>query len=322
MSENEEAIKQSLQPGKVIEVNHLTQDFGMGMGIFDMLFDVYKGECFGFLGPNGAGKTTTIRHIMGFYKPQEGECRVNGYESFSSYHELLKDVGYLPGEPALPKYFTGQEFIDEMMALKGVKDRSTLDYLLDYFEVDPFLKCKQMSLGMKRKIAVTVAFLSDPSVLVLDEPTSGLDPAMQDKFIKFVISEKKRGKTILLSSHIFSEVDQTCDRIAIIKDGKLVSTFDADSLKHKSQKTFYIVFSDPESYERCVSSPDEKISVFDKEENSLKVGIAVDDCDVNVLISSLKDGNVASFTQKPETLKDYFMSFYHEDNEYDGLSNG
>ncbi len=320
MSETNEEIKQEDQREKVIEVSHLTQDFGMGMGIFDVSFDVYKGECFGFLGPNGAGKTTTIRHIMGFYKAQQGECRVNGYESFSSYHQLLSDVGYLPGEPALPKYFTGQEFIDEMMSLKGVKDRSMLDYLLDYFEVDPSLKCKQMSMGMKRKIAITVAFLSDPSVLVLDEPTSGLDPTTQEKFIKFVINEKERGKTILLSSHIFSEVDQTCDRITIIKDGKLVSTFDADSLKHKSLKTFYIAFNDPESYQRFVSSEDENISVFDKEEESMKLGVAVEDSNVNSLISALKNLNVSSFSQKPETLKDYFMSFYHEDNVYEGLT--
>ncbi len=322
MNENEEDIQPTEEREKVIEVSHLTQDFGMGMGIFDVTFDVLKGEVFGFLGPNGAGKTTTIRHIMGFYKAQSGECRVNGYESFSSYHELLNDVGYLPGEPALPKYFTGQEFIDEMMSLKGVKDRTMLDYLLDYFQVDPSLKCKQMSMGMKRKIAITAAFLSDPSVLVLDEPTSGLDPEMQDKFIQFVKNEKKRGKTILLSSHIFSEVDQTCDRITIIKDGKLVSTFDADSLKHKSTKTYFIEFDNSGDYQEYASSLDESISVFDRNDDALKIGVAVDDSDVNKLVSSLKDRSIRSFTQKPETLKDYFMSFYHEDNVYEGLSNG
>ncbi len=226
----------------IIKVSSLTKDYGSGRGVFDVSFEVRKGEVFGFLGPNGAGKTTTIRHIMGFSRPQSGETTVFGKDSFAYHNDIMKNLGYLPGEIALPEGLTGWEFIRMMQKLKKSVNEERLKYLLDKFELDPAGSTKRMSIGVKRKLAVVTAFMDDPDVLVLDEPTSGLDPIMQEQFIDFVKEEKARGKTILLSSHIFSEVDATCDRIAIIKDGKIMSVFVADDIRYNENKTFRVAF--------------------------------------------------------------------------------
>ena len=219
----------------VIKVDKITKDYGSGRGIFNVSLHVEPGEVFGFLGPNGAGKSTTIRHLMGFSAPDSGSASIFGRESFGHYYEFLGRVGYIPGEVALPRGLTGSEFISMMQSMQGVRNDAKLKEMLDRFELDKNTlkqETKRMSLGVKRKLAVVTAFMHDPEVLVLDEPTSGLDPVMQESFIDYIHEEKHRGKTILLSSHIFSEIDSTCDRIAIIKDGRIVSDFVADELKH------------------------------------------------------------------------------------------
>ena len=230
----------------IVEVNHLTKDYGYGRGVFDVSIKVHKGECYGYLGPNGAGKSTTIRHIMGFAKPTKGEVKINGQKTFGNTETILGNVGYLPGEPAIPAGLDGWGFIKMMQGMRGEVNQDRLNYLLDLFKFNPGMNVKEMSLGEKRKLAVVAAFMNDPDVLILDEPTSGLDPVMQKVFIKFILDEKKRGKTILLSSHIFSEVDATCDTISIIKDGKHVSTFNAEELKKEQNRTFILGFLDKE----------------------------------------------------------------------------
>ena len=306
----------------VIEVNHLTKDYGSGRGVFDVSFHIEEGEVFGFLGPNGAGKSTTIRHLMGFSKPSSGNTKILGLDSFKDYSKILSNVGYIPGEIALPAGLTGYEFISMMQNMYGIHNKEMLDKMLALFDLnDNVLKgdTKHMSLGVKRKLAIVTAFMSDPKVLILDEPTSGLDPVMQQRFINFIIEEKNRGKTILLSSHIFSEVDATCDRIAIIKDGKIVSEFVANDLKHASLKQYRIVFEDKGEYERFKSGFDSKIIsiVKDKPEKN-KVFITTDDKDINKVISYLSDFKVKEFNNIKESLEDYFMKFYKEDKDFGG----
>ena len=306
----------------VIEVNHLTKDYGSGRGVFDVSFKIEEGEVFGFLGPNGAGKSTTIRHLMGFSKPGSGETKILGLDSFKDYSKILSNVGYIPGEIALPQGLTGYEFISMMQDMYGIHNQEMLDKMLNLFKLeDNVLKgdTKHMSLGVKRKLAIVTAFMSDPKVLILDEPTSGLDPVMQQNFINFVIDEKKRGKTILLSSHIFSEVDATCDRIAIIKDGKIVSEFVAADLKHASLKQYRIVFENKEEYQKFKQTYDSKIIniVKDREEKN-KVFITTDDKNINDVISYLSDFKVKEFNNIKETLEDYFMKFYKEEKDFGG----
>jgi ABC-2 type transport system ATP-binding protein len=304
----------------VINVEHLTKDYGSGRGVFDVSFHVDNGEVFGFLGPNGAGKSTTIRHLMGFSKPQSGTTQIFGKDTFDKYFEILGRVGYIPGEIALPAGLTGWEFIRMMQNLQKRHNEDRLNYLLKIFELNPQGETKRMSLGVKRKLAIVTAFMSDPEVLILDEPTSGLDPVMQEVFIDFIRKEKERGKTILLSSHIFSEVDATCDRIAIIKDGKIVSDFVADDLKHASQKNYEITFSDIINYEKFLSdNKDTKIvKIISSNKDAKSVVASINDRDTNKFVEILTSYTLTNFTHLKETLEDYFMSYYKEDKDYKG----
>ncbi len=304
----------------IIEVQNLTKDYGSGRGVFDVSFSVDKGEVFGFLGPNGAGKSTTIRHLMGFSKPQSGSTRIFGKDTFDRYYEVLRNVGYIPGEIALPAGLTGREFIRMMQDLQHCKNDEYLKYLMDMFKLDPSGDTKRMSLGVKRKLAVVTAFMSDPDVLILDEPTSGLDPVMQEVFIEYVRKEKERGKTILLSSHIFSEVDATCDRIAIIKDGRIVSDFIADDLKHASQKNYLVGFADSAELNKFVAEAgkSEIMKVIDTDVPRLTVTVSTDDKYINEVIARLSSYKIVNFGHVKETLEDYFMSYYKEDKSFGG----
>ena len=305
----------------IIEVQNLTKDYGHGRGVFDVSIHVAKGEVFGFLGPNGAGKSTTIRHLMGFSKPDKGSTKIEGYETFNKYYEILNHVGYIPGEIALPQGLTGWEFLRMMQDLQKIHDEKRLNYLLDLFELNDIIlkdETKRMSLGIKRKLAIVAAFMSDPDVLILDEPTSGLDPVMQEVFVKFIHEEKKRGKTILLSSHIFSEIDSTCDRIAIIKDGRIVSEFIANDLKHATRKFYTIEFNTNNDLTEFLDKVRRLSSFQIYNEEETKCFISIEDKELNNLIDLLSEYEVKSFSNKRESLEDYFMKFYKEDRDYGG----
>ena len=305
----------------VIEVRHLTKDYGSKRGVFDVSLDVGKGEVFGFLGPNGAGKSTTIRHLMGFSRPDEGETLIFGKPTFKKYYEILGKVGYIPGEIALPAGLTGREFIKMMQVMQGQENKAQLDKLLEMFELsDEELSgdTKRMSLGVKRKLAVVTAFMHDPEVLILDEPTSGLDPVMQDVFVRYVRSEKERGKTVLLSSHIFSEVDATCDRIAIIKDGRIVDRFVANDLKHASTKYYTITFASEENAKVFASRIGKLGTAKLQNCDGATVKLSLDDCDLNGMIELISDLGVRAFGNRGESLEDHFMKFYKEDGDFGG----
>lgn len=305
----------------VIEVSNLTKDYGSGRGVFDVSIHVDKGEVFGFLGPNGAGKSTTIRHLMGFSKPDKGSAKILEQETFSKYYEILNHVGYIPGEIALPAGLTGYEFLKMMQDLQNIHNQEYLNYLLKLFELEDNVlsgETKRMSLGVKRKLAIVAAFMSDPDVLILDEPTSGLDPVMQETFIEFIHQEKKRGKTILLSSHIFSEIDSTCDRIAIIKDGHIVSEFVANDLKHASRKYYTVDFKDSKNKDKFLKKEKELSSFMLLKEENESVYISIEDKDLNHLIEILSDLEVSLFSNHKESLEDYFMKFYKEDKDFKG----
>ena len=306
----------------VIEVKDLTKNYGSGRGVFNVSLSVNKGEVFGFLGPNGAGKSTTIRHLMGFSKPDSGETYIFGKPTFEKYYEVLSKVGYIPGEIALPQGLTGWEFIRMMQSMQKIENKARLNELLEIFELaDAELRgeTKRMSLGVKRKLAVVTAFMSDPEVLILDEPTSGLDPVMQENFIRFIHEEKERGKTILLSSHIFSEIDSTCDRIAIIKDGKIVSEFIADDLKHAALKYYSIGFKDEQSEIKFIESG-KKLKTFsvEKTEEGNVVDVSFEDRDLNAVIALASDLGATGFSNRRESLEDYFMKFYKEEKDFGG----
>ncbi len=300
----------------MIAVEHLTKDYGHGRGVFDVNISIDKGECYGFLGPNGAGKTTTIRHLMGFSKPQEGRTSIMDKDSWENSAWLQNTVGYLPGEVALPAGLSGSAFLRMMGQMRHVKDTEYLDMLLKRFELDPNISIKQMSLGVKRKLAVVTAFMHDPDILILDEPTSGLDPVMQETFIEYVREEKKRGKTIFLSSHIFHEVDAVCDRISIIRDGKIMSEFKSEELKKRHDRIYRVAFQDMESYQAFVSKP---YTFTSKNERKLRARVQIPADQVGELMASLKGFRIADFVEIPFTLEDYFMGFYDTGHHFEGV---
>lgn len=299
-----------------ITISHLTKDYGHGRGVFDVNAVVEQGQCYGFLGPNGAGKTTTIRHLMGFSKPMKGKTAIADMDSWTHAAEIKNLVGYLPGEIALPSGQTGIQFLEMMEKMRLEKNDVYLKSLLERFELDPDVDTKRMSLGVKRKLAVVTAFMHDPAILILDEPTSGLDPIMQQTFIDFILNEKKRGKTIFLSSHIFREVDATCDRISIIKDGKIVSEFDPVQLRKESDRIFRVTLGDRASFDQLTHQPFQ-FSSINPEKQRARVRIHGDE--LNALIAAIADLNVAEFQEFPFTLEDYFMQFYKEDKQFEGV---
>ena len=229
-----------------IEINHLTRDYGNGKGIFDVSFSVGEGEVFGFLGPNGAGKTTTIRHLMGFLRAKAGDCRIAGLDCWKDRDKIQRRLGYIPGEISFFDTMSGEQYLDFIRQYRKDAGSSRRKELMERFELNPQGKIKKMSKGMKQKIGIIAAFMHDPDILILDEPTSGLDPLMQIRFIELLEEEKKRGKTILLSSHMFEEVERSCHRVGIIRQGKLVALDSVENLRKQYVRPYTVKLDTPE----------------------------------------------------------------------------
>lgn len=290
----------------MIKVENLTKDYGFGRGVFDISFEVEEGEIYGFLGPNGAGKTTTMRMLMGFSQPDSGEASIDGKNCWCETSSILEDIGYLPGEISLPDGLNGLEFIEMMKKLKNADDKR-INYLIDLFELNPNQNTKRMSIGDKRKLAIVAAFMSDSKILILDEPTSGLDPLMQSKFIELINAEKKRGKTILLSTHIFQEVDNSCDRLSIIKDGKISTTIETSKFRNNENKVFQVEFLFDEDFEKFLKSD---LDIIYNNEKKMKIKIAINDSEINDFINIISKYKIKYFSETKYTLEDYFLSYY------------
>ena len=229
---------------KQIVVENLTRDYGGGKGVFNISFSVDEGEAFGFLGPNGAGKTTTIRHLMGFLRPQEGRCEIGGMDCWRERDKIQARLGYIPGEIGFFDDMTGAEFLRFAAKYRRMDGSGRQRELLERFELDPKGKIKKMSKGMKQKLGIVAAFMHDPDILILDEPTSGLDPLMQSRFVELIGEEKRRGKTVLLSSHIFDEVERTCDRVGIIRAGQMVAVDAVTALRERHVRAYTVTLAD------------------------------------------------------------------------------
>lgn len=297
----------------VIKVDQLTKDYGNNKGVFNVSFEIEKGETFGFLGPNGAGKTTTIRHILGFSKPQKGSTWVSNINSWEKPELIQKDLGYLPGEIAFPEGMTGMQLFKMIADLRGMKDLGKADYLIKKFQLDPGGLVKKMSKGMKQKTAIVAAFMNDPQILVLDEPSTGLDPLMQDTFIELILEEKAAGKTILLSSHMFEEVEVTCDRIALIKQGKILTTVAPRDIKFADKKTYKIEFNSRDDYERMSR---EALNFVEINAKKNQVKVSVKDENINEFFRILTGYDLKYMSEIKTTLRDYFMKYYGRNNGF------
>src|SRR5690554_3546775 len=288
----------------MIKIENMSMIYPNGKGVFDINLHVKKGEVFGFLGPNGAGKTTTIRQLMGFTNASEGRCFINGLDTRKETEVIQRDLGYLPGEITFFDNMTGDEFLAFLTALRGEKTDKRKDELLKYFELDSDSAISKMSKGMKQKLGLVAAFMHGPDILILDEPTSGLDPLMQRKFINLIREEKNRGKTILLSSHMFEEVDRTCSRAAIIKEGRIVVTEDITTLKKNLKKSFLVTFGKKEDIDIVVSSGLENNKIED-----LKLEIFVSD-QYKEFFHTLNQCDVTSLDVVEQSLEQVFIGYY------------
>ncbi len=296
----------------VIKVENLTKDYGDNRGVFDVSFEVEKGEIFGFLGPNGAGKTTAIRHLMGFSKPQSGKTFIQGMDCWTKQKDIQSNLGYLPGEIAFPDGLTGLQFIKDIADLRGMKDLGRAQEIMDIFQLNAKGGMKRMSKGMKQKVGIVCAFMHTPEVLILDEPTSGLDPLMQRNFIDLILAEKTRGATILLSSHMFNEVEYTCDRVAIIKQGHLMSTVKPEDIRHGQKKTYKVEFNQPKSIEVIKQM---NFDVEDTQEDNNQLVFTIDDSEINKFMAEISKHDIKFLSERKSTLEDYFMKYYDNSPE-------
>ncbi|RJO98965.1 ABC transporter ATP-binding protein [Exiguobacterium sp. RIT452] len=225
----------------MIHLDHVTKKFAPKRGLFDVSFTVEPGMVFGFIGPNGAGKSTAIRQLMGLIQADTGRATIGGFDCWDQSEEVKRLVGYLPGEINLPGDFTGEQVLQLMQKLHHSSPQRQQE-LLNRFPFETKTKIRKMSKGMKQKLALVGCFMKDAPVYLLDEPTSGLDPLMQEHFLDLIDIERQRGKAILMSSHHFPEMEKSCDRAALIKEGRIIVEADIHELVRSSRKQYTIEF--------------------------------------------------------------------------------
>lgn len=289
----------------VISVKGLTKDYGRGRGVFDISFDVYRGTVFGYCGTNGAGKTTTLRHIMGFLRPDKGSVTVLGLDAWKDAEEIKRHIGYLPGEIAFPQVESGTQFLKIQAEILGLKDMSKAERIINALQLDPTANLRRMSKGMKQKTAIVAALMHSPEIIILDEPTTGLDPLMRDAFVTMIKEEKARGATIIMSNHMFDELEETCDYVGFIKDGHLIDVVDMEKLRNNPFKEYVIGFAKEDEYKSAVF-PD-GVEILERDDLDRTVTIRADVKSTNLLVESLSEKTISSITERKHTLEEFFM---------------
>lgn len=288
---------------EIIKVENLTKDYGAGRGIFDISFTINKGEVFGFVGTNGSGKTTTIRHIMGFLKAREGSVKVLGLDAWKNSSEIKKYVSYIPGEIAFPDLNTGTLFLKSQAELLNLNDMTYANELISRLQLDTSANLKRMSKGMKQKTAIVAALMANKDILILDEPTTGLDPLMREVFLDIILEEKQKGKTILMSSQMFDELEITCDRVALILNGRIIDIAEIDKLKNPTYRMYKIEFKGLQDYLKFKKLKYEFIRFQDKYN---QVTIKIEAKRLNKLFNDLKNYNLKFISEVKNNLERHF----------------
>jgi ABC-2 type transport system ATP-binding protein len=294
----------------MIEVEKLTKSYGGKRGIVDVTFEVGEGEVFGFLGPNGAGKTTTIRILMALLRADTGTARIGGLGCWEKSVEIKKFVGYVPGEPSLDNNLTGGQILEYFANLRGGVDKAYLKSLIDRFDLDTSRKFRHYSTGNKRKVVLIQAFMHKPRVLILDEPTSGLDPLNQQQFDAMVDEARKEGRTIFLSSHVLSEVEKTCTRVGIIREGRLVRVGGVAELKDIKRYEITIHFEVPVATDDFARL-DGVTHVERLDDRSVRVAIQGS---ADAVVKAASRYPVVSLTSYEPSLEDVFLRYYETDD--------
>ncbi|HEV2217277.1 MAG TPA: ABC transporter ATP-binding protein [Candidatus Dormibacteraeota bacterium] len=296
----------------IIEVSKLTKSYGSKRGIIDVTFDVGEGEVFGFLGPNGAGKTTTIRVLMALLRADSGAARIAGLDCWKDSVAIKKQIGYVPGEPSLDPSLTGGQILEYFANLRGGVDRAYQKKLIERFQLDTSRKFRQYSTGNKRKVVLIQAFQHRPKVLVLDEPTSGLDPLNQQEFDSMVDEARGEGRTVFLSSHVLSEVEKTCTRVGIIREGRLVKVGGVHELTDIKRFEITIVFAHPVAVEAFAGL--DGVTKAELLDSGVGIKLAMQGS-ADAVIKAAAQHPVVSLTSYEPSLEDVFLRYYEADGE-------
>jgi ABC-2 type transport system ATP-binding protein len=291
----------------VVETRGLTKDFG-GRGLFELDLEIASGEAFGLLGPNGAGKTTTIRLLMGFLRPTAGSAAIDGRDCWRQAVETKREVGYVPGE--LPDFggLRGAEVVSLIAGLRGDIDRPRVAELATRLDLDLGRRYREYSRGNKQKLALVLAFAHRPRLLILDEPTGGLDPLNQQEFHRLVEEARKDGATVFLSSHILSEVEHTCDRIGIVRRGRLIEVARLADLHHLRYRVVEIEYADgvPEAAVRAVPGVDH-VRVEGRRLTCEVRG------DFSPFLAAASQSGIATLTSREPSLEEVFLARYRDE---------
>lgn len=293
----------------VIQSKNLTKYYGKVLALDGVDLDVKEGEVYGFIGPNGAGKSTTIRILLGLLRKTSGEVSLFGKDPWNDAVELHKRISYVPGDVNLWPNLTGGEAIDLFGRIRGDMEKKRRDQMLERFALDPTKKCRTYSKGNRQKVSLVSAFASRAELFILDEPTSGLDPLMESVFQECVAEVKGEGKSVLLSSHILAEVEKLCDRVGIIREGKIVESGTLEELRHLT-RTFMTV-----NTTKKVEGLDLLEGVHQLEVVGDEARFQVDSTRMDQVLKFLAQYEIKGLTSTPPTLEELFMRHYGENNQ-------
>jgi ABC-2 type transport system ATP-binding protein len=289
----------------IIRTERLTKSYGPHRGIVDVDLEVQAGEIFGFLGPNGAGKTTTIRTLLDLIRPTSGRAFVFDIETTADPVSIHRRIGYIPGEFALYDRLTGGQTLEYFGNLRGGVDKAYRASLVERFDLDTSRKFKEYSKGNKQKVGLVIALQHRPEMLILDEPTSGLDPLIQQSFYELVREAREEGRTVFLSSHILSEVERTCDRVAIIRDGKLVKVDSVEGLRDLAHHEVELRFADGVPADAFASLPG--VSDVKVGEHTLRLRVSGP---ITPVVQAAAQYELLDFVSREPTLEETFLAQY------------
>ena len=291
-----------------VEINNLTKYYGKSRGIIDVSFNVEEGEIFGFIGPNGAGKSTTIRLLLALIYPTSGSAKIFGKDCIKERHEIAKHIGYLPSEVF---YYDNMKVMDLLRYSAGFYKKDCtrrIKELAGILDLDLSRKIDDLSLGNKKKVGIVQGLLHEPKLIILDEPTSGLDPLMQQKFFELLREENKKGVTVLFSSHILSEVQKLCSRVAIIKEGRLIKLEKMSALTEDNYKKIRLVMRDSTQKEYFVMPGVSNLCQEENEISFLYKG------NPNDIIRKISQVSVSNILIEETSLEEIFMHYYDRGN--------
>ncbi|GAO07468.1 ATP-binding cassette domain-containing protein [Streptomyces lydicamycinicus] len=306
-------MTKAITPAPAIRVDGLRKSFGRARALDGLDLQVSAGEVHGFLGPNGAGKSTTIRVLLGLLRADGGTARLLGKDPWQDAVELHRRIAYVPGDVTLWRNLSGGEVIDLYGRLRGGLDAARRAELLERFELDPTKKGRTYSKGNRQKVALVAAFASDVDLLILDEPTSGLDPLMEEVFQSCVAEERDRGRTVLLSSHVLSEVEALCDRVSIIRKGRTVESGSLGELRHLTRTSVTAELTGPPNGLATLPGVHGLSSRPLPGSQGHRVRLQVDTDKLDAVLRSLGTSGVRSLTSTPPTLEELFLRHYQDD---------